>query len=241
MRNIWWIMLRDLSSYLRSPLGAMIMASALALDALLFNAFAVGTGRALSEEVLTRFFFLTSGVSTVACVFLSMRMLAEERQLGTLTLLTTAPVRDFQIIAGKYLSSVVFVAIMLAITLYMPLLIMMNGKIALAHIAAGYLGLFLLCSSVLALGLLASALAPNQLVALVLSALMVGLFWLFWIVSKIASPPINDLVAYLSLHDKHFRPFMRGLVSIADVVFYVSLIYVCLVASTRVVEARRWR
>ncbi len=99
----------------------------------------------------------------------------------------------------------------------------------------------LISGAAIALGLLCSALAPNQLIALVLGALLVGTFWLFWIISKIASPPVEDLIAYLSLHDKHYRPFMRGVISIQDVVYYVSLMYLALVGATRVLESRRWQ
>jgi ABC-2 type transport system permease protein len=119
--------------------------------------------------------------------------------------------------------------------------VMWHGKISWGHIVAGYVGLMLLGSSALALGLLCSALAPNQLVAAILSAATVSGFILLWLLSRIASPPLENLIAYMSLHDKHFQPFMRGLVSIADVVFYVSLTYVALLWATRVIEARRWR
>jgi ABC-2 type transport system permease protein len=118
---------------------------------------------------------------------------------------------------------------------------MVNGKISLAHILAGYLGVLLIGAASIALVMLCSALAPNQLVAAVLGGGAVLVFLLMWLLSKIASPPIEDLLAYLSLHDKHFRPFMRGVISIQDVVFYVSLSYVALLMTTRVLESRRWR
>jgi ABC-2 type transport system permease protein len=103
------------------------------------------------------------------------------------------------------------------------------------------MGSLLFSAAALALALLCSALAPSQLVAVILGAAVVLVFVLLWALSRVASPPIEDLLAYLSWHDKHFRPFMRGLVSIQDVVFYVSLIYVSLTMATRVLETRRWR
>jgi ABC-2 type transport system permease protein len=241
MSNVWWILRRDLGAYLRSPLGYVILAAVLTLDGLLFNAFAVGTGKAYSEDVLGNFFFLCSGVHAAAAIFIAMRLIAEERQLGTLTLLSTSTVRDHQLVLGKFLSALCFVTLMTALTFYMPMLVVLNGKVSMAHLCAGYLGLILITSATIALGMFASALAPNQLLALVLGALLVGVFWLFWLLSKIASPPVEELLAYLSLHDRHFRPFMRGLISTQDVLFYVTLIYVALVATTRVLEARRWR
>ena len=241
MRNVWWILRRDLGAYLRSPMGYIIIAIVLAANGLLFNIWAVGSGSARSEEVLSRFFWHASGINAVACIFLSMRLLAEEKQLGTITLLATSPVKDYQLVLGKFLSGLSFVGLMTALTIYMPLLIYINGRVSLAHLAAGYLGLMLLSGAVMAIGLFCSALAPNQLVALILGAFTVLLFWLFWLISKVASPPVEDVIAYLSLHDKHFRPFMRGVVSVQDVVFYISLSYVALLASVRVLESRRWQ
>lgn len=241
MRNVWWILRRDLGAQLGSPLGYVILTCALALHGVAFNTMVVGSGSMLSEEVLMRFFFWSGGINAAAAVFVAMRLIAEERQLGTLTLISTSTVRDYQLVLGKFLSGVAFLTLLTALTLYMPALILLNGKIAVAHLLAGYLGMMLFASSTLALCLVWSAIAPSQLVALVLGALTVVVFILFWFIAKTASPPFEDLIAYLSLHDKHFRPFMRGLVSTRDVVFYVSLIYVALVGATRIIEARRWQ
>jgi ABC-2 type transport system permease protein len=241
MHNVWWIFRRDLGSQLGAPMGYIILTAALALHGLFFNTLVVGTGNMMSEEVLSRFFFFSGGVNATAAVFVAMRLIAEERQLGTLTLLSTSTVRDYQLVLGKFLSGLAFITVLTLMTLYLPMLILINGKISVAHLFAGYLGMLLFSAAVLALGLLCSAIAPNQLVALVLGALVVLLFILFWFIAKVASPPFEDVIAYLSLHDKHFRPFMRGLVSIKDIVFYVTLIYVALVAATRALEARRWQ
>jgi ABC-2 type transport system permease protein len=241
MRNVIWIMRRDLGAYLRSYTGYIVMFGTLAVLGLLFNVYAVGSGSERSSEVLSKFFFLASGVMLFASVFLSMRLIAEERQLGTLTLMMTSPVRDWQLVFGKFLSAVALLAILLALSVYMPALIYINGKVSVAHLAAGYLGVLLISAAAVALGLLCSALAPNQLIALILGAVVVGVFVLFWLISKVASPPLEDIVAYLSLHDKHFRPFMRGIISVQDVVYYVTLIYVALLSATRVLESRRWQ
>lgn len=241
MRNAGFIIRRELSAYLRSPMGYIIIASVLLVDGLLFNAWAVSPGQRRSSEVLELFFYCASGTTMLASIFVAMRLIAEERQTGTLVLLTTSPLRDWQVIFGKFAAAWLFLGVMNALTLYMPALVMLHGKISWGHIAAGYLGLMLLGSASLALGLFCSAIAPNQLVATILSAAVVSIFILLWKLSQVASPPVEDLIAYLSLHDKHFRPFMRGLISIADVVFYVSLTYVALLGATRVMEARRWR
>ena len=240
MSNVWWVLRRELGVYLRSPMGFVIIAVALAVDGLLFNAFAL-PGQQRSAQVLEQFFFYTSGVSIIASVFVAMRLIAEERQTGTLVLLATSPIRDWQIVLGKFLGGLGVLVLLNLLTLYMPALVMVHGKISVGHLFAGYLGLVLISSASLSLGLLCSALAPNQLVAVILGGALVVVFVLLWALSRIASPPVEDLLAYLSIHDKHFRPFMRGLVSVQDVVFYVSLVYVALTMATRVLETRRWR
>ncbi|MEZ4272435.1 MAG: ABC transporter permease [Myxococcota bacterium] len=241
MLSVWWIMRRDLAAYLSSPMGYIIMAAALAINGLCFNAWAMGPGTQTSSDVLTNFFWFSSGINAVASIFVSMRLIAEEKQMGTLVLLATSPVKDWQVVFGKFLSAVAFMGLLSAMTVYMPLLVFIHGKVSIAHLLAGYFGLMLLTSAAIALGVLSSALAPNQLTALVLGAFLVALFWLFWLISRVASPPLDEILAYLSLHDRHYRPFMRGIISIQDVVFYVSLVYVSLLAATRVLEARRWR
>lgn len=241
MKKIWWIMGRDLSALLRSPIGYIILACALVIDGLLFNAWAVGGGQRRSSEVIEVFFYCASGTTLLACVFVSMGLIAEERQRGTWVLLATSPVAEYQLALAKFLAGFTFVALLTALTAYMPALVMWNGKVSLGHLGAGYLGLLLLASAALGLGLLCSAAAPNQLVAAISSAAVITTFILFWLTSRIASPPLEDLLAYLSLHDKHFRPFMRGLISAQDVVFYLSLTALSVLGATRILESKRWQ
>lgn len=240
MKMMTWIIERELRAYFRQPFAYIVIASVLVIDGLLFNAWAIGSGQRLSSEVLETFFYSTSGCILLASIFIAMPLFAEERQNNTLMLLETSILKDHQIILGKYFSGLIFLSLLSALTFYMPLLILLNGKVSLAHIVAGYLGLFLLGATALALGLLCSVLAPNQLVSVILSALLVTVFVLFWLLSRIASPPLDEIIAYLALHDQHFQPFMRGLVSTKDIIFYLSLTYVALLTSTRILEARRW-
>jgi ABC-2 type transport system permease protein len=240
MSNVWYVLRRELGVYLRSPMGYIIITAFLLLDGLFFNAFAVA-GQKRSSEVLEMFFYIASGTTMAASVFVAMRLIAEERQTGTLSLIATSPVRDWQFVLGKFLGGVAFLIALNALSAYMPALVMVHGKISLGHLFAGYLGVVLVGSATLAIGLVCSAVAPNQLVAVILGGAAVVTFVVLWALSRVASPPVEDLLAYLSIHDKHFRPFMRGLVSLQDVVFYVSLVYVALTLTSRVLESRRWR
>ncbi len=119
MKQSLLIARRELYAYVRSPLGAIIIAGALLLDAILLYWSGLSAGKA-SAEVLQLFFYNTSGVTMAAALFLSMRLLAEERQAGTMTLLNTAPVRDSEIVAGKFLAAFGMIAVMTALTFYMP-------------------------------------------------------------------------------------------------------------------------
>ncbi|MEO1174624.1 MAG: ABC transporter permease [Myxococcota bacterium] len=237
---IWWILKRELAYYLRSPIGYIILAVALFLNGLLFNVWAIGTRARTSSEVLSEFFLHTGGVVMVASIFVTMRLIAEEKQNGTLVLLMTSPVKDHELVLGKFLGAFTFVALLAALTFYMPLLLLINGKVSWGHIAAGYTGVLLIAATSVSLGLLSSALAPNQLVAAVSSAGIFVAFTLFWLLSRLAEPPMSDVIRYLSIFDAHFRPFQRGLLTVKDVVFYLALTYTALLISTRVLEARRW-
>jgi ABC-2 type transport system permease protein len=232
---------RELGAYLRSMTGYVIAALMLVVDGLLFQAFALGGGDKLSAEVLSNFFFYSSGLTMIASVFISMRLLAEERQTGTLVLLTSSPVHDWEIILGKFLSSLAFLAMITVATLYMPALIFVNGKVSFGHMAAGYLGLLLLGSASLAVGTFGSALARTQVLAAIFSGVMMTGLVICWFLGRATERPFSEVFAALALWQRHFPPFMAGQIHLRDVVFYLALTYFALFAATRVMEARRWR
>jgi ABC-2 type transport system permease protein len=241
MKPILLIARRELAAYLRSWTGYIIIAAILAVDALLFNVDAIGFADKRSSEVLSRLFFDLSGTTMIASVFISMRLLAEERQTGTLALLYSSPVRDSEIILGKFLSALAFLGILTLGTIYMPMMIMLHGKISWGHVFGGYFGLMLLGSSVLALGIFGSALAKTQVMAAIASGCMLVTFVLAWLVGRVSERPLSEIFTALALHGVHFQAFQAGIVHLRDVVFYLAVSYVFLFAATRVLEARRWR
>jgi ABC-2 type transport system permease protein len=177
----------------------------------------------------------------IAAVFLSMRLVAEERQNGTLVLLTSSPVRDREIILGKFLSALAFLAMVTLATAFMPALIMVNGKLSIGQVAAGYLGLLLLGSAALAIGTLGSALARSQVLAAIISgAMLVGLI-VVWLLAAVSERPLNDVFLALALWGRHFPPFQAGVINLRDVAYYLLVTYFALFAATRVLEARRWQ
>ena len=241
MKNIGIIARRELAGYFRTPSGYLIAAATLIVQGLLFNTLAVGSGARLSSQVLIDFLRNSSGTTTVAAVLLTMRLFAEERQSGTIVLLFTSPVREVEIVIGKFLSAFVVLSLLILASVYLPALIFVNGKVSLGHIASGYLGLVMVGSATLALGVLGSALARTQLMAGVLAAVFIFVLFLTWALSRVVDPPFGELIAYFSLYEKHFFPSMRGLLQLSDIVYYVSLTYLALLASTRVIQSQRWQ
>src|SRR5262245_3631368 len=241
MSGAMLILHRELRAYLRSPFGYIVGAAMLLIDGLLFQGYALGGGARLSADVLHDFFYFASGTTMVASILLSMRLLAEERQTGTLVVLNTAPVHDGAIVAGKFVSAFAFVVLLTAITVYMPLLIFVNGKVSSGHIAVGYLGLVLLGGATVAIGLFGSALARSQVLAAIIGAGILVTMLLLWLVSRVTDPPLNTFLAALALHNERQNAFMKGLLRLENVVYYAAVTYFFLLAATKTLEARRWR
>jgi ABC-2 type transport system permease protein len=241
MRATSIIFRRELGAYLRSPIGWVVAAVFLLLDGALFQAYALGK-QAFSADVLAQFFMFTGILTGVAAVVLSFRLVAEERVHHSMVLLNTSPIRDWEIVAGKFLAALVFLIGMLAISVYMPLLIKVNGKVSAAQIAVGYLGVVLFGATCLAIGLFASSLARHILVALLAAATLVGLLCIVYQLSTRLDPPLQSAVAQLDLWWTHFQlgSFMRGVFNLKDVIFYVAVTYFFLLLSVKTLEAKRW-
>ena len=243
MSNVWLIAGRELKAHLRSRLGYLIAAAVLLVDGIWFMTKALGGPeiKRLSADVLFEFFHGASGVSMLACVVLSMRLLAQEQELGTIVLLRTAPIRDRDLVLGKFLAGFIVMTGITTLTAYMPALIFVNGRVSVGHILVGYLGLLLLIAATMAIGLLGSALARTQVVAVLVGAVLVGTMLLLWMVARETDPPINEFVGGLALHHNRQRPFMTGVLRFENVVYYVAVTFFFLMAAIKTLEARRWR
>jgi ABC-2 type transport system permease protein len=170
-----------------------------------------------------------------------MRLVAEERQTGTMLLLASSPVHEHEIVLGKFFSSLFFLVLITLPSAFMPLLILVNGKLSLGHVAAGYLGLFLLGSACLAIGTLGSALARTQLLAVIISSGMIAGMIMLFPLGSLTERPLNDVLFALGLWHRHFPPFQSGLINVRDIVYYLAVTYFALFLAIRVLEARRWR
>jgi ABC-2 type transport system permease protein len=239
MGKIWLVTKRELNGYFRTWTGYIIVFFSLMINGLLFNSFAIGDQAKFSAEVLEDFFYFSSGIAMVACVFLAMRLLAEERQSKTIVLFFTSPITERQIIYGKFVSALVVFVLLQVFSLYLPSLIFVEGKVSLGHLAAGYLGVILLGTAVLAVSLFSSVIASNQMVAGILGASLTVMLLIFWILSGVTDEPFKEVFSYIAIHNMHFIPFSRGIVHIRDIIYYLSVVVFFLECSVRVLETRR--
>jgi len=232
---------RELAAHFKSLIGYVVVAALLLLDGLMFHAYALGDGKNLSSEILREFFYYSSGMTGAAGILLSMRLFAEETREGTIVLLYTAPVSDWQIVIGKWLSAFLFVCLFVLLSVYLPLMIVIHGSVHAGHLAAGYLGLILVASATTAIGTFCSSLTSHQLVAGILSAVLFLLLVTMWFTARIASPPLDDVLAYSAFFDKHFQPFTRGAIHTRAIVYYASVTFLALLGARVVLGTRRWR
>lgn len=233
---------RELASYFRSPVGYVIAAALLLICGILFQSEALGKHAKLSAEVLSGFFYFSSGTTIIAAVALSVRLIAEERQQRTLVLLNTSPIRDAEIVAGKFLAALTYLSFITLLSFYMPLLIKVNGKITMSQVLMGYLGLILLGSATLAIGIFASSLAKQQLVAGVGGAVLTGIMVLLYPLAGKLDPPLRGVLEQLDLWHVHYGlSFMEGIFNLKDLIYYLAVTYFFLLLATKVMEAKRWR
>ncbi len=242
MRATSIIYKRELGHYFRSPLGWIIASVVLLIDGILFQALSLNGPDKLSAQVLEQFFYWGTGIPMFCGILLSFRLLAEERQNHSMVLLKTSPVRDVEIVLGKFFAALTFLALIIAISIYMPLLIKLNGKISWSQILVGYLGLFLYGGAVLAIGLFASALTRQQIIAALIGVGIVAVLQLMFQLSKVVDSPLKDVCAQLDLWWIHYQNgFMRGLLNLKDVVYYLAVTYFFLLLAVKTLEAKRWQ
>ena len=241
MNQVLLIMGRELRAYFRSPLAAFILAGGLLVGGILFYIFGIGDDKKLSSDVLFQFFYNFSAPVMGASLFLSMRLIAEERQTGTATLLQTAPIRESQIIAGKFLSAWLMILLLCLLSAYMPALIFVNGKVSLGHILVGYLGMALFGAVCVAIGLFGSSVANSQVIAVLIAVIIGAPLLLLWLLARVVDPPFNSVLGGLAIHHQNLLGFMQGVLEPRRVVYYVAITFFFLLASTKALEARRWR
>jgi len=171
---------------------------------------------------------------------ITMRLLAEEKRTQTVELLLTAPVRDAEVILGKFLGALGFFAALLVLTLHFPLFLCLFGKPDIGPIWTGYIGLVLMGGCLISLGLFFSSLTDSQMVAAALTFMAVIVVWLVKWGAQQASGAWGRLLQYVSFYDR-FDEFSRGVIESSTVIYLVSFAAFFLYLSVRSLESRSWR
>lgn len=236
MRNVWAVATRELRSYFLSPLAYVVIALFLALSGYLF-ALILANGREASlrglvQNVSVLYLFIVPAIS--------MRLLADEQRTGTIELLLTNPVQEWEIVTGKFLSSILLVLVMLALTLLFPLFLFVFGRPDIGPIITGYLGIFLQAAAFLSIGLWASSMTQNQIVAALIAFALLLVLWLSDNLGQFLGGTVGSIVSYTSVINR-FQSFPQGVIQTNDVVYYLTLILAGIVLSTLSLQSRRYR
>jgi len=251
----WAIFKKELRLYFSSPIAYVVLAIfALVSGWFFYNVFAFYTlismqaamnptmARDLSvtEGVLRPLFQNISVIMLLMMPILTMRLFAEEKKSGTIELLLTYPVRDGEVLFGKYLAALgVFVG-MLALTLVYPVLVAWTTRLEWGPLATGYLGLCLQGAAFIAIGIFISSLTENQIVAAVATF---GTLLIFWVISWAADgagATLGRVLTHVSLTE-HFDSFAKGVIDTKDVIYYLNLTILSLFFTLRSLESKRWR
>jgi gliding motility-associated transport system permease protein len=238
--NVVAIARRDLSALFVSPVGWVVAGIFTFLVSTFGFYFQVIASQQASMDGV--FSVITSFLVPVLIPLLTMRLLAEERSQGTLELLLTSPVRDWELALGKWLGAFAFYVMLLAITLvYVALLRVYRSDLDFGLIAATYVGLVLVGGAAVAIGLLMSSLTRNQIIAFFLALIVLLMVWYAgYVIGYFVAPPANLFFSYVGGFDR-YRSFTLGLASVRDVVYFASLLVAALFATERVLASRRWR
>ncbi len=255
LRNIMTVARRDFRAYFNSPIAYIVITlfllimgwffffnlSYFAQQAMQFNQFRMG-GKApsITDGILRPVYGNMNVIFLFLVPFITMRLFAEEKKLHTIELLMTSPLTLAEIVLGKFLSSLFFVLVLLAITLVYPAILYLTGNPELGPIFTTYLGTTLLVCCYLSIGLLFSAMTENQIVAGSLTFAAGLFFWLISWASQSAGPVLSDVLNYLSLIG-HYNNFSSGMLNTSDVLFYLSFIGIGLFLTHRVLDSYRWR
>jgi len=227
---------REMRTYFNSPVAYIVVTVFMLLAGYLFW----NTVFIERQAEMRGYFGLMPMLFTFIIPAITMRLLAEEKGSGTLELLITMPVRDWEVVVGKFLAAVALLAVLLALTLVYAITLAAIGPLDKGPAYGGYFGLLLMGAAYAAIGVMASSLTRNQIVAFLLAFAISFALYLFGRVVQIVPPAIQPLVAFLSI-DNHFEAISRGVIDTRDVFYYLSIMAISLVVATVALESRKWK
>ncbi|MCK4858847.1 MAG: ABC transporter permease [candidate division Zixibacteria bacterium] len=236
MNNIQILFRREMRSYFNSPVAYIVITLFLVITGYFFSS---SLFLANSADLRTLF-----GIAPVIFMFfapaITMRLLAEERRAGTMEILVTLPVKDSEIVLGKFLAGLALLVISILLTLIHYITITNLGNADFGASFGGYLGLILMGAVYISIGLFTSSLSPNQIIAFIVGFVII--FALFMIDKVLIFLPISlaSTLEYLSV-DYHFRNIARGVIDSRDLIYYGSMIFFFLFLAVKMTESRKWR
>lgn len=246
MLNTYRIFRKELGTYFNSPQAYIFLIVFLILGpALFFNFSSSGFFRS-NVAAMHGFFTYIPWLFLFLCPAIAMRIWSEEKRSGTEELLMTMPVRDWEVVLGKYLSTVYLLFIALVLTL--PLVFVVKHfanpqtPIDFGPIWCGYIGAFLMGASILAIGCWASSITVNQIVAFILTCVVTFCLIIIGlpVLSGMMPPSVFNVVAQLGLMT-HFISMYRGVLALQDVAYYLGVILFFLFLNVRAIESRKWK
>jgi ABC-2 type transport system permease protein len=249
MRNIWIIAKREFDHYFISPIAYVVAFMILLTIGIIFainiyffiqNALqSFGQVPDISPVTGAFGFLLVLSIPAI-----TMRLISDEARMGTLELLLTAPIRDFELVAGKWLGGFLFILTIVAVTLVYP--IILNGLVSPGIdqqlVMSSYLGVILVAASFLALGVGISAVFTNQVAAFFVTlSVFVFLWWLIGFPAQVLQGTASEVFRYLDMKTHFYDALNVGSIKLADLIYFFSLIALGLFVGTTAVETRRWR
>jgi ABC-2 type transport system permease protein len=235
MKNVLPVFKKEMKSYFNSPIAYIIITVFLLISGWFF-----ATGLFLVNEASLR---NVMGVIPLIFIFfipaITMRLLSEEKKVGTVELLLTMPLKDSEVILGKFLSSLALLFIALVFTFSYLLTISILGKPDGGPIWGGYLGLLLMGSAYLSIGIYASSITENQIVAFIIAFVIIFVFFMLDKVLVFVPASIAPVLEYLSV-DFHFNNITRGVIDSRDVIYYLSITVFALTLASNVLAGRKW-
>lgn len=243
MRNIWTIASREFKLYFSSPAAYMVAFVVLLVIGIIFYANVVG---AMMQQFAPGVQVILGPMMTVllfATPAITMRLISEEQRLGTMELLLTAPVRDWELVIGKWLGGYFFLLVIVGSTLLFALLLnqLVDPGIDQGQLIGGYLGMMLFCSALVAIGVMVSSMFSNQIASFFLTLGVYLILWLVSLPSQALGGAGSELMQYLDISEHYFNTFYRGIIDLSDIIYYLSLTALALFLGSLFVEARRWR
>jgi ABC-2 type transport system permease protein len=253
--RVWPIFKKELRLYFTSPVAWVVLTIFLVIGGYFFYSIfafftlasmqsamnpAMGRDLNVTESVMRPLFSNISVILLLLMPLVTMRLFAEERRSGTIELLLTYPVRDGAVLAGKYLSALALYAIMIALTLVYPAIVVYFARLEWGPVLTGYLGLLLMGATFIAVGVFASSVTENQIVAAITTFGVLLIFWVLGWSADYAGGAVGRVLQFLSILE-HNESFAKGVVETKDVLYYVNFIALALFLTLRSLEARRWK